>query len=101
MTFEKWVVHTSDLEMMSQKLRDAQSVLILALDTNCQSLNTAKQQPRGVRIHNATQRGPGFVNLLNQILAASNNAGNQVRVSAKIFRARVHHQINAKFHRAL
>ena len=101
MAFDEGIVHAPHLGVLRQKLCDAQGVVILPLHSHRQRLDAAQQQPGGVRIHGAAQRGAGFVDLLDQVLAAGDDAADQVGVSGEIFGAGVHDQVNAEIRRAL
>src|SRR5437660_499149 len=97
MTFDKRIMHFPHLGMLCQKLSYAQSVLILPLHPDCECLHAAQKKPGGMRIHGSTQRGTGFMNLLDQIPPSCDDAADQIGMSAKILSTGVHHQINPKF----
>ena len=49
-----------------------------------------------MRIHGSAKRDTSAVDLINQVTASGSDAADQVRMSAKVFRARMQNQINAK-----
>src|SRR5882724_6957214 len=101
MAFDEGVVDAPNLGVSSQKLGDAQRVVVLPLHPHRQRSDAAQQQPGSMGIHNATQSGASLMDLLDEVLASGNDAADQVGVSREIFSAGVHDQVNAEVPGAL
>src|SRR6202008_4570338 len=95
-TLQKWIAHAADLGMSLEKLGHSQGILVLPLHSDGYYLDAGRGQPRCVRVHVAAQRRTRRMNGLDQMLAPRDQATDQVRVPAKIFRPGMHHEINAK-----
>ncbi len=87
--------------MLLQELRDAQRILVLPRHAHRQRLQAADQHPRRMRVHAIAQRRPRLPYLVHQFLPAAHHSAGQVRMSAQILRAGMHHQIDAVLRRML
>ena len=52
-------------------------------------------------IHGSAERSARVVDLINQVTPSGSDAADQIRMSAKVFRARMQNQINTEFRRPL
>ena len=78
MAFKEGIMYAPHLRMLRQELGNPQRIVVLTLDADGQGSNAAEEQSGGVGIHVPTQRGAGGVDSLDQILAAGDDAADQV-----------------------
>src|SRR5438105_8665485 len=101
MAGEKWVMDLPYARVLREKFGNAQSIFILPLNTDDQSLQTAQQKKCGVRIHGAAEFRAGVADFLDELATAGYHAANQIRMSAQILGAGVQNEINPELRGAL
>ena len=96
-SLEEWVIHATNSGVRFEELRYPQCVLILPMDTHCKRLDAAQQQPGGVRVHVAPERGARCVDRLHKVPPAGNDSADNIRVPAEVLGAGMHDEVDAVF----
>src|SRR6266496_4748364 len=63
MALQERIVHRLHLRVAGEKLSNPQRAFVLALDANCERLDSTQKQEGGMGVHDAPERGAGFFDL--------------------------------------
>lgn len=91
----------ADARVGAQPLGQDQGVVLRPLHADVQGLQTAQQQPGGVRVGGGAADGPHLADARHEARPAHAAARDQVRVAADVFGQGIEDEVGAEFQRAL
>src|SRR5687768_16517983 len=99
MVGEPGVMHLRDLRPLRAPFGDAHGILVLALDSNVDSLEPALEEPAGERIRRLPPDGHLAAHFVDERLAPADDASENVVVTVEIFGGRMDHHVHAVLER--
>ncbi len=91
----------ADARIGAQALGQDQGVVLRALHADVQGLQTAQQQPGGVRVGGGAADSPHLADARHEVRPAHAAARDQVRMAADVFGQGIEHEVGAQLQRAL
>ena len=98
---ESRIMNARDLWMAFQKFRHRHRSFALALDAHAQRFHSANQQVRASRVHAAAKVNNVVAHAMDPRVRTGDGSGDQIRMSAEIFRRAVNDHVEAKRKRLL
>lgn len=101
MALQAGIVDGIHCAMAFKKFRQGHGIFVVALDAKRERAKSAKDEPGIEGTKHCAQDDVSIPDPVNPFFAANDHAGEQVGVSAKIFRGAVKYQVKAEIERAL